>query len=70
VGVPVMRPIRGSVLNLVVAEDSLQMAINDDPTFGVITGLFSDKVDPATSGWQLGEKLCAAAPAILRGALG
>lgn len=53
-GVPVPRPVRGSSMHLIVAEDALQMALIDDPSFGVISGKFAGQIDPSNSGWQLG----------------
>ncbi len=55
VGVPVPRPVRGSSMHLIVAEDALQMALIDDPSFGVLSGKFAGQIDPSSSGWQLGE---------------
>lgn len=52
--VPVPRPVRGSSMHLIVAEDALQMALIDDPSFGVISGKFAGQIDPSNSGWQLG----------------
>lgn len=52
--VPVPRPVRGSNMHLIVAEDALQMALIDDPSFGVISGKFAGQIDPGNSGWQLG----------------
>ena len=41
-------------MHLIVAEDALQMALIDDPSFGVISGKFAGQIDPGNSGWQLG----------------
>lgn len=55
VDVPVPKAVRGVNLHLIVAEDCLQMALVEDPSFGVVAGKFPGNIDPATSGWQLGE---------------
>lgn len=54
-GVPVPRAVRGASLHLIVSEEALQMALIDDPAFGVVSGKFPGEIDAATSGWQLGE---------------
>lgn len=54
VGVPVPRPVKGSSMHLIVAEDALQMALIDDQSFGVVSGKFAGQIDPSTSGWRLG----------------
>lgn len=56
VGVPVPRPVKGSSMHLIVAEDALQMALIDDQSFGVIAGKFAGQIDPSTSGWRLGKR--------------
>lgn len=55
--VPVPKALRGVNLHLIVAEDCLQMALVEDPAFGVLSGKFPGTIDPATSGWQLGEHI-------------
>ena len=57
VGVPIPRPVRGANMHLVVSEEGIQMALIDDPSFGVISGKFSGPIDAATSGWKLGKPL-------------
>lgn len=56
VGVPVPKAVRGANLHLIVAEDAMQVALTDTPSFGVISGKFAGTIDPSTSGWQLVQK--------------
>jgi len=56
VGVPVPKAVRGANMHLIVAEDALQLALTDTPSFGVIAGKFAGEIDPSTSGWQLKQK--------------
>ncbi len=53
VGVPVPKAVRGANMHLIVAEDALQLALTDMPSFGVIAGKFAGEIDPTKSGWQL-----------------